>query len=127
MQAMRYPLEQHYRDSEELLQITDSAIFDGDLRNIFGTEAEARDGPPAAGFIASHRREIVGRIAYWTGESASVVRQFIEFLRARAGVLELRVRGLEASTLIELTAFGTAVMMNYRHTNSIESMDDGDE
>jgi len=31
-------------------------------------------------------------------------------------VLELRVGGLEASTLIELTAFGTAVVMNHRYT-----------
>jgi hypothetical protein len=26
---------------------------------------------------------------------------------------------LEAATLIELTAFGTAVVMNYRHTQSL--------
>jgi hypothetical protein len=29
------------------------------------------------------------------------------------------VRGLEAATLIELTAFGTAVMMNYRYTDQL--------
>jgi hypothetical protein len=33
--------------------------------------------------------------------------------------LALRVGGLEAATLIELTAFGTAVIMNHRHTNTI--------
>lgn len=125
--AMRYSLEQHYRESEEVLQIQDSGIFDGDLRNIFGTHADAPDGQQAAEFIASHRREVVGRIAHWTGEAASTVRQLIEFLRARAGILELRVRGLEASTLIELTAFGTVVMMNYRHTNSIAPTDTDDE
>ncbi|MBA3403431.1 MAG: hypothetical protein H0U13_01920 [Gemmatimonadaceae bacterium] len=125
--AMRYSLEEHYRESEELLQIRDTGIFDGDLRNIFGTEADTPDGPPAGAFIASHRREIVGRIAYWTGEGPSTVRQLIEFLRNRSGTLDLRVRGLEASTLIELTAFGTAVIMNYRHTNSITSMDTDDE
>jgi hypothetical protein len=31
------------------------------------------------------------------------------------------VRGLEASTLIELTAFATAVMMNFRYTNEYEA------
>jgi len=125
--AMRYTLEEHYRDNEEQLQIHDSAIFDGDLRNIFGSAADAPDGQAATEFIASHRREIVGRIAYWTGEGTSTVRQLIEFLRARTSTLELRVRGLEASTLIELTAFGTVVMMNYRHTNSIDSRGEDDE
>ncbi|HMG13618.1 MAG TPA: hypothetical protein VK571_10590, partial [Gemmatimonadaceae bacterium] len=53
-------------------------------------------------------------------ENASVVKQFVDFLANRATELGLRLGGLEASTLIELTAFGTAVMMNYRHTNAID-------
>lgn len=124
--AMRYSLEQHYRENEELLTIRDTALFDGDLHDIFATEAEAPDGQAAATFIGSHRREVVGRIAYWTGEAPPTVRQLIDFLLSRANALGLRVRGLEASTLIELTAFGTAVMMNYRHTNSIQSTDSDD-
>ena len=118
--AMRYSLAQHYSDSEEAIPITDSRVFDGDLRNVFANSAEAPEGMPATEFIRGHRREIVSRIAYWTGESASSVRQFVDFLSERCRVLELRMRGLEAATLIELTAFGTAVMMNYRHTNTVD-------
>lgn len=118
--AMRYSLAQHYSDSEEAIPITDSRVFDGDLRNIFATAKEASEGTSASDFVRSHRREIVSRIAYWTGESASSVRQFVDFLMERCRVLELRMRGLEASTLIELTAFGTAVMMNYRYTNTVD-------
>ncbi|MDO8501215.1 MAG: hypothetical protein Q7S20_05195 [Gemmatimonadaceae bacterium] len=117
--AMRYSLEDHYRHSTVAIPISDSAIFDGDLKNIFAAAEESRDGQRAPDFLLAHRREIVGRIAYWTGESASAVRQFVDFLRTRAALLDLRVRGFEASTLIELTAFGTAVMMNYRHTSSV--------
>ena len=118
--AMSYTVEQHYRDVQDAIPIPDRRVFDGDLRNLFAVAAEAPDGQPAAAFIASHRREIVARIAYWTGESSYVVRQFIDFLRERAELLGLNVRGLEASTLIELTAFGTAVIMNFRHTNVID-------
>ena len=39
----------------------------------------------------------------------------------RLETLGLRVRGLEASTLIELTAFGTAVMMNYRYGGALDA------
>jgi hypothetical protein len=112
---MRYTLADHYQRSELALPLSDSAIFDGDIRNIFGTATDSPQGQPAGDFLASHRREIVGRIAYWTGESAFTVRQFVDMIGARARALDLRVRGLEASTLIELTAFGTAVMMNHRH------------
>ena len=117
--AMRYSLEDHYRDSVSSLPMSDATIFDGDLRNIFASETESPNGERADVFLTAHRREIVGRIAYWTGESAFAVRQFIASLAERSALLGLRVRGLEASTLIELTAFGTAVMMNYRYTSSI--------
>jgi hypothetical protein len=125
--AMSYTVEEHYRDSADQIPIRDKRLFDGDLRNLFAVPAEAPNGQPAADFISSHRREIVGRIAYWTGESSYTVRNFIDFLRERAETLGLRVRGLEASTLIELTAFGTAVMMNYRHTSVIDGSDKDSE
>ena len=37
-------------------------------------------------------------------------------LQDRAARLYLRATGLEAATLIELTAFGTAVMLHWRYT-----------
>ena len=116
--AMRYSLEDHYRSMSSSIPISDSAIFDGDLSNIFGTQEESPDSQSAAEFLDAHRREIVGRISYWTGESPSAVRQLLDLLRTRASRLGLKVRGLEASTLIELTAFGTAVMMNYRNART---------
>jgi len=125
--AMQYTLAEHYQEHEENIPIRDPRIFDGDLKTIFVAESQAPGGVLAADFIAVHRREIVTRIAYWTGESASVVRQFVEFLADRVALLNLRLGGLEASTLIELTAFGTAVIMNYRHTDAMDGTDTGDD
>jgi hypothetical protein len=39
--------------------------------------------------------------------------------------LDVRVGGLEAATLIELTAFGTAVVMNHRYTNTLRRTSKG--
>ncbi len=119
--AMQYSLEHHYQGISDSIPISDSGIFDGDLGNIFASAHEAPSGEGAASFLASHQREIVGRISHWTGESAASVRDFLNLLRTRASKLDLRVRGLEASTLVELTAFGTAVMMNYRNSRTISS------
>jgi hypothetical protein len=124
---MKYTVEDHYRGSAEDIPIRDPRVFDGDLKNIFASANESPGGQLAQDFISAHRREIVARISYWTGENPLVVRQFVDFLRSRAEALSLRVRGLEASTLIELTAFGTAVMMNYRHTNEIDGTELDDE
>jgi hypothetical protein len=116
--AMRYTLADHYRELSESIPLRDSALFDGDLGNIFGTHSESPQGESAAAFLDSHRREIVRRISYWSGESPSSVRQFIDLIRNRSALLDLHVRGLEASTLVELTAFATAVMMNYRSAST---------
>ncbi|MEO5588093.1 MAG: putative zinc-binding metallopeptidase [Gemmatimonadaceae bacterium] len=115
--AMTYSLADHYSSIADNIPMHGSTTFDGDLGNIFATAVESPIGQSAAEFLVSHRREIVGRIAYWTGEAPSAVRGLVDLLGERAGELKLRVRGLEASTLIELTAFGTTVMMNYRNAS----------
>ncbi|HEU4564859.1 MAG TPA: hypothetical protein VFS05_09435 [Gemmatimonadaceae bacterium] len=120
--AMHYTVEEHYRAFDEPLPIGDETHFDGDLRTLFAP-AES-EGESAADFLRAHRRELVARIAYWTGESTTIVRRFIDLLAQRAAALGLRTHGRVASMLIELTAFGTAVMMNYRYTNSLEGAGD---
>jgi hypothetical protein len=117
---MKYTLEEHYKDSARPVPLRDERIFDGDLKTIFAAESDAPKAGSASDFITRHRSEIVTRISYWTGENAASVRQFVDFLAKRAGDLELRAGGLEASTLIELTAFGTAVVMNYRYTDAVD-------
>src|ERR1051325_7853177 len=119
VEAMHYTVAQHYADDAERVPIEDPRQFDTDLRRIFAAPADAPQGEPAQWFVRRHYREIMGRISYWTGESPSIVRSLIDHLAARAGELDLRAGTLEASTLIELTAFGTAVVMNHRHTHTL--------
>ncbi|MGI8844524.1 MAG: putative zinc-binding metallopeptidase [Gemmatimonadaceae bacterium] len=120
VEHMHHTVAHHYAMSEPAFPLEDPTHFDGDLKNIFATLKEAPEGEGAASFLDRHHREIVTRIAYWTGESAQSVRAFADLLRSRAEALQLVVRGLDASTLIELTAFGTAVMMNVRHQGTAE-------
>jgi hypothetical protein len=54
------------------------------------------------------------------------VRTLVTALSRRAGELGLRVSGLEATTLIELTAFQTAVIMHWRSTHILRTTRDED-
>ena len=119
VEAMHYTVAEHYAESDDRVPIEDERQFDRDLRRIFVTIADAPTGESADAFIRRHYREIVARTSYWTSEPPSIVRSFVDHLALRATVLELRVGGLEASTLIELTAFGTAVVMNHRYTRTL--------
>ena len=118
VEAMHYTVEQHYRELEETLPIDDERFFDGDLLTIFAAR-ETDDATAADEFMRTNRHELVARIGYWSGEGPGVVGAFIDFLIERTAVLALVMRTREATTLIELTAFGTAVMINYRYTSSM--------
>jgi hypothetical protein len=119
VEAMHWTIGEHYADLEERVPIGDPAQFDDELLEVFAARDDAPAGESAAEFIRRHRRESVRRIAYWTGEQTTTVRGFIDHLAERAELLGLRVSGLEASTLIELTAFGTAVIAHWRSTSAL--------
>jgi hypothetical protein len=114
VESMHYTIGEHYAAADARMPIADERQFDTDLRRIFVSADDAPAGEAARSFIERHRREIVGRIAYWTSESPRIVHSLVDHLARRSGTLQLRVGGLEAATLIELTAFGTAVVMNLR-------------
>jgi hypothetical protein len=119
VELMHYTVAEHYKSDWATIPIGDARQFDADLRRIFASAADAPRGMSAAEFIEQHYREILVRLSYWTGEPPVVVRSLLDHLIIRARTLGLRASGLEAATLIELTAFGTAVVMNYRHTQSL--------
>jgi hypothetical protein len=120
VEAMHWTVADHYA-RDETLPVGDARQFDGDLRRIFGGAADAPSGEPAGPFLRRHEGELTTRIAYWTGIGPTMVRSLLGALAARADDLALRVAALEATTLIELTAFGTAVVMHWRSTHSLRA------
>lgn len=119
VEAMRYSVAEHYEDSDDRVPVEDERQFDVDLRQIFVRAVDAPQGEPAHAFLRRHYREIVSRVSFWTSEPPSVVRSLVDVVARRAEALDLRVGIVEAATLIELTAFATAVVMLYRHTHVI--------
>jgi len=118
VEAMHYTVAEHYADDARL-PLEDRRLFDADLRRIFVAAADAPQGEQGMWFIHRHYRELLARVTYWTAESPTIVRSLLDHLAARAGELDLRAGAVEASTLIELTAFGTAVVMNHRYTHTL--------
>ena len=117
VEAMTYSLAEHYEEESESIPIEDKRQFDADLRQIFVGREDAPQGEGAYDFLARHYREIVARISFWTSEHPSVVRSLLDVLLERSAALKLRAGAVEAATLIELTAFASAVIMLYRHTH----------
>ena len=112
--AMHWTLAEHYA-GDESLPVDDARQFDADLRRVFAKRADAPAGEEASNFLRRHEGELVARISYWAGVGPMAVRSLVRALADRASALRLHVAGLEAATLIELTAFGTAVAMHWRY------------
>ncbi|HEY0995202.1 MAG TPA: hypothetical protein VGD77_04380 [Gemmatimonadaceae bacterium] len=118
VEAMHYTIAEHYDALDERLPLEELSLFDADLRTIFATAGDAPAGEAATDFLARHEGEIVARLSHWTGESPALARSLIRGLADRAAALQLRIAGLEAATLVELTAFATTVLMNHRYTRA---------
>jgi hypothetical protein len=114
VEAMDWTLAEHY-SGDAPLPLGDARQFDRDLHRIFATGADAPAGEAASVFLLRHEGELVSRISYWAGMGPAAVRSLVRAIADRAAVLGLRVAGLEAATLIELTAFGMAVAMHWRY------------
>jgi hypothetical protein len=112
VEAMDWTVGEHYA-GDEGLPVGDAREFDSDLRRVFAHRADAPAGEEASNFLRRHEGELVVRISYWAGVGPTAVRSLVRALADRAATLGLRVAGLEAATLIELTAFGTAVAMHW--------------
>ena len=71
---------------------------------------------PAAGaaFLRAHQRQIIGRVAHWSGESTSTVRALVSRLADRAEELRLAAPSDTAGALIAMTAFIMGVIMHWR-------------
>ena len=69
---------------------------------------------PAADMLEEHRATLTDKITYWTGVKRPVVRGLIEAMERHAKERELWCeRSKEPIALVELTAYGTTLAMNY--------------
>jgi len=69
---------------------------------------------PAWEIVEGHRKVLTDKITYWTGVKRPVVRALVErIVRATRDLQLFAETGREADYLVELTAYGTTLAMNY--------------
>jgi hypothetical protein len=89
--------------------------MDGDLKDMFVRRDRRRKNlRPAWEMIDEHRLTLTDKITYWTGVKRPIVRGLIESISRHAKDLDLwSQQDRESRTLVELTAYGTTLAMNY--------------
>ena len=110
---MRLTVEQFYKRAEKERAMRIDLAMDAHLSEIFLTR-KPREGRPAAAIVTKYRRELIDKITYWTGVRRPVVRGLVEAICKNCERLKLWGEiGREPAYLVELTAFGTTLAMNF--------------
>ena len=108
-------LEEFYRETElQGKQAADLAMT-ADLADIFFPKGRRRKGiRRAVEIIEENRLSLTDKITRWTGVPRPVVRSLVESLARHCDEQNLWAEsGGEAAYLVELTAYGTTLAMNY--------------
>ena len=88
--------------------------LDTDLADIFISRRRKKRVRPAADLVKENRKTIVDKVAYWTGVPRPLVKELVESIATRLAELELKAdTTCEKEHLAEVTAYATALAMNY--------------
>ena len=117
VEEMHVTLEDFYKGTtaDESHAIADLAL-DTDLTDIFLKPSPRRRNGirPAADLLAHRRKEIVDKVTYWTGVRRPLVKRLVESIEDRVRELKLAaLLGRESAYVVEITAYTTALAMNY--------------
>jgi len=114
VEEMHMTVEEFFRATYGEAPAVDAAL-ETDLPDFFIRKGRRRRGlRPAAEMIRQHRADLINKIEYWTGVRRSVVRALIDGIHEATSRLDLYVEAKrEASTLVEVTTYATALAMNY--------------
>ena len=115
VEDMRVTVEQFYRRWQRNNGAAINVALESDLADLFVAPGRRRKNiRPAAEMLEEHRRLLTDKITYWTGVKRPVVRALLERIIRTCREHQLFAQiGREPTYLVELTAYGTTLAMNY--------------
>ena len=95
-------------------------FHDVNLRRIFAERSKDDSRPvPAYRVIRRRRKMIIDSVSRWTGEKKYIVDGLIKTLAQRCKELNLIVGSGEGEVMVQISAYVTALMMNYMYTGRL--------
>lgn len=115
VEDMKLTLGQFYRRLVRANGAVVNVALETDLADLFVAKGRRRKGiRPAWELVEEHRTILTDKITYWTGVKRPVVRALLERIVRTLRELNLHAEiAREQVHLVELTAYGTTLAMNY--------------
>jgi len=119
---MKLTVEQFYNRVMKQNERTPKVILDTELADIFLRKNPLRKVKrPAADVIVENRLALIDKITEWTGVRRPLIKTLVESMVTTCRRLELEADPRKAAQyLIDLTAFGTSLAMNYLNRGRFE-------
>jgi len=119
---MKLTVEQFYRRVMRQNERAPKMVLDSELKEIFLPKNRLRKNKRAAAdLIAENRLALIDNISDWTGVRRPLIKTLVEAMADASRRLELEADPRRAAEyLIELTAFGTTLAMNYMNRGRFE-------
>jgi hypothetical protein len=115
VEEMDTTVHEFYEKMANLEPVPGELALDTDLVDIFNVSKRKRKGVrPAADLLKENRKVLTDKVAYWTGVQRPLIKNLVESIVTRVGELGLlaEVKN-EAQYITEITAYATAMAMNY--------------
>jgi hypothetical protein len=110
---MEVTVAEFYQRVNDGIPLVDLAL-DTDLEDIFDASKRCKTAKPAHEFLHAQRKEVVDKVAYWTGAQRPLIKRLIEVIEERIDKLGLLADSKrESEHLIQITVYVTALAMNY--------------
>jgi putative zinc-binding metallo-peptidase len=115
VEDMKVTVEEFYRRLARQNGAGASVALGTDIADLFLERGRRRKGiRPAWEMVEEHRKTLTDKITYWTGVPRPTVRALVERIVRTCREQELFAEvGRESAYLVELTAYGTTLAMNY--------------
>jgi hypothetical protein len=115
VEDMKVTVEEFYRRLSRQNGAAVNVALETDLTDLFLQRGRRRKGiRPASEVVEEHRKTLTDKITYWTGVPRPKVRALVERILRTCREQDLVAEvGREPAYLVELTAYGTTMAMNY--------------
>jgi len=123
LSTLKITLKNYYRKKRSFWAEDFPDFHDTNLKRIFVDRDPAQKNVvSAAGVIKSYRKDILNSVSRWTGERKYIINDLLKKVAQRCRALKLIVSGSEAQAALKISAYITALAMNYRYTGRFRGM-----
>jgi hypothetical protein len=118
--TLRLKLKNYYQRRKKLYAHDFPDFYDADLKKLFSDDPTLANNEKASHFLKRTHKILLEIISRWTSEKKYAINGLLKDLVKRCEELSLRIKKGESETSLEVVAYLTTLVTNYRKTGQFK-------